>query len=245
MPFLSGTSLNDSAGFAPMGSGGTIGGGGGGGGYGSQFDWGKTQLGYTQAQAAQKALGAQQAAAGVQEAQTSAAPGLLTAQNRQSRFNQMFPLVQGAYSALSSQLGGQQGAPGSGGGAPPKIDTSPIWTPSQVQGQVNSGVAANDAQTASNIRSNAQGLAGRGFGGRSPLLSELTAQAQGQGLQANNQVRQAVPFNAAQGNAQQLLAGQQAQQGQYQSGQEDIIQRQQIAAQQQSALLSALSNLAA
>lgn len=240
MPFLSGTSLNDSAGFAPMGSGGVFGaGGGGGGGYG-QFDWGKTQQGYSQAQAAQRALSAGQNTAQEQEAQTAAAPGLLTAQNRQSRFNSVFPYVTGQISALSNQLG----APGSAGQAP-KIDASPIWTPSQIQGQVNSQVAGNDAQTAGNIRQNAQGLAGRGFGGRSPLLSELTAQSQGQGMQANNQVRQAVPFNAAQGNAQQLLAGQQAQQGQFQSGEENQIQRQQIAAQQRSALLSTLSSLSA
>jgi hypothetical protein len=185
-----------------------------------------------------------QAAAQEQAAQTSAAPNLLSAQNTQSRFNTVFPYVSGQISSLQNQLGGQSGQQGGGGQAgAPKIDASPVWTPSQVQGQVNSQVAGNDAQTAGNIRQNAQGLAGRGFGGRSPLLSELTAQAQGQGMQANNQVRQAVPFNAAQGNAQQLLAGQQAQQGQYQSGQENTIARQQIAAQQQSALLSALSNL--
>jgi hypothetical protein len=234
----SGMGLNFDQGFRPMGQGQVFGGGGGGGGAGP-LPYGQTFGGYTAGLQNQKDIAAGQEKSQQGIARTAADASMYPATLAQGRFNQVFPYVTGQISALQNQLG----APGQAG-TPPKIDAAPIWTPSQVQGQVNSQVAGNDAQTASNIRQNSQSVAGRGFGGRSPLLSELTAQSQGQGMQANNQVRQAVPFNAAQGNAQQLLAGQQAQQGQFQSGEENQIQRQQIASGQRSALLSALSNLA-
>ena len=206
----------------------------------------------------QKDIAAQQAQTqlagyGSQErvAQTQAAAAEYGPQLQQQRFNTLFPYVQGQMNALTS--GGGYGAAGAGAagtgqfgykqGNQPYISDRPVYTGQDIQQQVNAQRAATDAATAGQTRQQQQQLAGRGFSSNSPLAAALQNAAWGQGLASNAAAEQQTRWTAAQGNAQQRLSAQQAQAQEFAQRQTEDIQRRQIAAQQQSALLSALAGM--
>lgn len=130
----------------------------------------------------------------------------------------------------SPPAGGAWGTGGFGQGAPPgagqpRISARPVYTQGDIQRQVNMQTAANDQGTATKMRDMQSSLAGRGFGSNSPL-----AQALGQGMQmgnlaTNTQNASQTRLGAASANAQQVLAGQTAQEQQYASRQQEAIQR--------------------
>lgn len=92
----------------------------------------------------------------------------------------------------------------------PDITIGPIWNDQQIQGRVNASRAQNDLGTAGKARSLAESTAGRGFGNNSPLYQELVGNLYANNLAANTSAENDLRWNAAQGNAQQVLASQQA-----------------------------------
>jgi hypothetical protein len=178
-------------------------------------------------------------------AQTQAEASKYPAQLQQERFGQIFPLISGAYNQLSSELAG--GGTASAGGAPtagqPQITVQAALPPEVLQQQINAQRAAIDAQTAGKIRETQAGLAGRGYGSGSPLGQALGVMASGQGMAAKAATEQQTRQQAAQDAATRLLAQQQAVEQQYATRQSEALQRAQIVAQRQNAIIAALTGL--
>ncbi len=179
----------------------------------------------------------QQGQYGVKQAEASAAPGMLAQQLKQSRFNTLLPMFSGAFGQQPFQIGGT-----SQGG--PNINANPVWNAQQVQGQVNQAQAQGAQKVGSQTQQMQQGLAGRGFGGNSPLAQQLGSQFQMANNATQAQNEQATRWGAAQGNAQQQLQGQQAQEAQFGARQQESIERLKPYYTHQNALLAALSGLA-
>lgn len=162
----------------------------------------------------------------------------------QGRFNQIFPILSGAFGGThGTGGGGGVGTPGGPTGTQPRIDANPIYNEQQIQQQVNSQRAANDTATQGRVRQNTQDLAGRGAGTQSPLLMALNQAAMGQNLQTNTANERDMRWNAAGGNAQHVLAAQQAQEAQYANRQQEAIGRTQAANVARNSILSALAGL--
>jgi hypothetical protein len=212
--------------------------------------WNQTQFGQQSAQKSQEGIAAGHDTAATQQAQIGANAAMLPAELKQNRFNSVFPWLQGTLTSGGFGAGGW----GSGGGInantspgqigqAPQITAAPVWSQSQIQQQINGQQAQNDAKTGGQIRDINQSAAGRGFGSGGPLSQALGVIAQGQNTATNTQNAQQTQWNAAQGNAQQLLAGQQAQEGQFSDIQNQDIARHQVIAGQQNALIAALGGL--
>lgn len=168
----------------------------------------------------------------------------LPAQLQQQRFGTVFPWMQQQFGNLMNQYGHPGGSgPGSGYGQGPNINVGGVWTPQQVQQQVNASRAHNDQATAAETRQMQGRMAGQGYGANSPLAAALAGQMQAQNLATNTQNTAQVRQNAAQLNAQHLLSTQQAAEQQYASRQQEAIAQQQIAAQRQNALIAALAGI--
>lgn len=119
--------------------------------------------------------------------------------------------------ALDSQIlgmlngvNGQQGA-----GAGPNITEQGVYSPHQVQQQVNSALAANDQSTAGDLQGIQRSLSGQGYGANSPLTQALMSQRQAAGAATNAATRTNLPLQAAQMNARQLLNTQAAREQQF------------------------------
>lgn len=125
----------------------------------------------------------------------------------------------------------------------PAITAGPVWSDAQVNAQVNSQKAANAAAVASQQRALQAQVAGQGFGANSPLLAALGSGLQGQRMAADQAADTSTRWNAAQGNAQQLLAGQQAQENQWQDWQTADIARRQAQTNYTTQLLAALAGM--
>lgn len=191
-----------------------------------------------QAATQQAGFGSQERIAGVQ-AEAAKYPATLAAQ----RFGQVFPYVQSQMAALGPGGGG-----GGGGGSTAPADREfitggGVYSPADIQAQVNATRAATDAATEAAIRGQGEQMSGRGFSSRSPLAQALAGASRGQGMASNAAAEQSLRWTAAQGNAAQRLAAEQAQAAEYASRREEDIKRAQIVAQQQSALLSALAGM--
>lgn len=166
-----------------------------------------------------------------------------------SQFNQKLQFARDRYNQLSpyllnqmNQAGGGQGQGGTGQGAP-QITTGGVYSPQQIQEQVNATQAQNEQKGATSFRSAQRDLGGRGFGNNSPLLAQIRSNLAIGTQAANSQAQQTIPFQAASANAQQNLASQQAAAAQYNDIQQQGIQRDQNAITQNNALLNALSQL--
>lgn len=176
------------------------------------------------------------------QAQTQADAAKFPAQLAQQRFNTAFPLVQNTLSsALNGQgsmpawlgggtqgaggMGGAGGAGGAGGGQQPLISARPVYTPGDVQQQVNLQRSSNDQATAGKMRQMDNSLAGRGFGTGSPLAQALGVGMQQGNLATNTQNETQTRMSAKQMNAGQVLQGQQAQEAQFANRQKEALGR--------------------
>ncbi len=179
---------------------------------------------------------ANQAAIARLQAEASQTPYRL----QQQRFETVFPYLRDA-------LGGgdfQSGYTGQGQvGTQPEINADNIYSDQQIQQQVNSQRASNDAATAGAQRRIGQQMAARGYGTNSPLAMELGLGLQNQNLAQNTANERDLRYQAAQGNAQQKLSAQTAREGQFASRQQEDIERNRIQSGRYNALLSALSGL--
>jgi hypothetical protein len=141
--------------------------------------------------------------------QASTLPALL----QQGRYQQLLPWAQAEYAASGGTVG-----------PAPEISVGPVWNQQQVQQQVNSGRARNDQAAQTQMRETQNSLAGKGFGGNSPLLAALQNQTQMGNMAANSDMERETRWNAAEGNAGHVLDTQKARSDQY-LGVEDIRQR--------------------
>lgn len=177
---------------------------------------------------------------------------------RQERFNQIIPLYNSAMGKyddfLSSMKNGQgfqmptlpppptqQG--GAGGG--PKITAAPVFTPQQIQQQVNSGYASADAKAQTSTQQARNSISGRGFSSQSPVMMGMANQNQNAAMSAGMDNERQTRLGAAQANQGAVLAGQQAQQAQYQANQQNQLGYAGFQSQQNIAGLNAATQLAA
>jgi hypothetical protein len=182
--------------------------------------------------AAQGQLGAAQQAAQASEygSSTQAATAAAALGLKSSEFNS-------AYGLLSNQIAGGNGSGSATGAGPgglggyntssqPGVTTGGIWTPGQVQQQVNQSNATGIQGAQTLQRQQANQMAGQGFGSASPALAQLQGNAMSQALASNAANAGNIQYQAAQGNAQQNLASQtQAQTGWQQAQQTDVARR--------------------
>jgi hypothetical protein len=182
----------------------------------------------------------------LEQANIAAQAAMYPATLQQQRFNTVFPWVSGqVFPWVQGQLG-KFGQPGTGGGfpgQPPEVTVGGVLNPQQVQQQVNQTKAATDAATQTNIRGMQQRLGGTGMGAQSPLAQALTGQMQGQGLQTNTQNETNLRLQAAQQNAQNLLATQQARLGGWEASGQLANQRLQALLGPENALIAALGGM--
>ena len=187
----------------------------------------------------------------------------------EKQFNRVFPWMQDVTGQALGKFPGSGGAPGGGAGgmtggynpygavdlpklpAQSGISTGDIWNPQQVQQKVNAARAFNDQSTASQMAKMEGSLAGRGYGSTSPLLMALKGNLQGKNMIANTQAGTTIPWEAAQGNAQQRLSSEQARAAVNTALQQALLQAQtsqrntatSAAASNQNALLQALGSM--
>lgn len=198
------------------GGGSGSGGGGGGGSEGASNAWGTSGQ-------AQKISGL-----------AGAADASITQSGINGRFGQVMPYLTGGLASAA-------GAGGSAIGQQTPITQGPVWTQQQIQQQVNNMTAGNNAQLGTQNKQAAQSLGGRGLGSNSPLLNAITGQNQMQNLLANTQGAQQINWNAAQGNAQQVLADQTQQEKNWSDLQNQDIGRRQINQSGMNAILAAMA----
>jgi hypothetical protein len=178
------------------------------------------------------------------------APGL-----QQKRFETILPLLQEQISGMGGAGGGGGGFAGGGGSGMGAAMQGPDMTPDPfsrqaTQEQINAASAMADRATATAVRQQQGALGGRGFGSKSPLAMALEGQARGTGLAAKMDAGRNIRLENQKANAQfglqkQGLALQRGQLGQ-QAGiasMNNAAQMAGIRAQQQSALLNALSGM--
>jgi hypothetical protein len=225
-----GFGLNYNQGFRPMSAG------GGGGRLGGGADPNDPSWFYKfgQQSALERQLAGMQQAGETQRAQISAAASRYPSTLKQQRFNQVSPWLQGQYNT-PVDIGQSQ--------AGPAIDASPIWGEGQIQGRVNAMRGANDAATAGKMRGMQQQVAGRGFGSNSPLAQALGAGMQASNLATNTQGENDLRWQAAQGNKQFVLQAQQAQEQEAADRNQEDIQRRQMQAQRQNAIIAAMAGI--
>jgi hypothetical protein len=222
-------------------------------GFGQQKQLAQQQIGaqqglQSQALASQQnQLQSQLASQGAQ-AQIAASASEYPANLQQSRFNTVYPQLSGLLSSMGgTATGGANQTPLQAAGQLQPgnpISAAPVLNPQQIQQQVNTSRAATDASAATQERNQSATLAGRGLGANSPLASLLNAGTQQNALTANSANETALRYNAAQGNAAQVLQGQQAQSAQNLGAQAAATARQQPIYQQQNSLLAALAGMA-
>lgn len=158
------------------------------------------------------------------------------------QWEQAFGLASNFLNNLGLKGGSGYNGTGSVGGPEPTISANPIWSQQQIAQQINNQNANVDAQVASQTKGMQNSLAGRGFGSNSALAYALGQGYQGQGLQTKTANAQNTAWNAAQGNAQQVLSEQQAQEQQYANRQQEYNQRLGIGAEYMSPLVGLLGS---
>lgn len=119
----------------------------------------------------------------------------------------------GGTSGTGSGGTGGKGGVGGLGSYTTSIDTGGIWSDPQIQQQVNQQRASLDQAGATDQAAIQSKLASSGFGSNSPLAAALANQRQAATAAAGTGMEQNTRWNAAQGNANQLLQSQTARAG--------------------------------
>jgi hypothetical protein len=147
------------------------------------------------------------------------------------------------YGSLSSAFANPSNFGGSAATPQPGITTGGIWNPQQVQQQVNQSTAQQIQGAQTQQRTQAQQMAGQGFGSRSPALAQMQNNAMSQAMANAASNAGNIQYQAAEGNAKQNLGAEsQAQAGWYQQQQQDIARRS-LDQQYQSSLAAAMAGL--
>lgn len=140
-------------------------------------------------------------------------------------------------STVGSQVGGQAGPQ-------PAINTNPIYSPQQIQQQMNAAFSSNDSRTATLMKQLMESSAARGFGGNSPAMQAQQTQLGIANNVANATAQREIPLQYAQPNADQAYRVNQLQQTQWQQQQDQDIRRRQIQQQQLGQLLGFFGSFA-
>lgn len=168
------------------------------------------------------------------------------------QFNKLFGTLSGALGNFGGGGGGNgSGAMYGGGGfagfpaavPSPTISVGPVYTPQQIQQQVNAARAHNDTQLGTQLKQQQGEMANRGFAQGSPLQQALANQSQIANMVSNTQAGTQIPWEAAQANANQVLSTQQARESQYATRQKEVIEKANAQNQYRGGLLSALASL--
>lgn len=178
-----------------------------------------------QSNAAQRYAADQQAATARQGNRLQYSLGMDQMRAQTGKFNTVFNLMKDQL----GNFGGGMGAGGYGGagavGSQPNISDQPVFTPQQVQQQVNAARSGNDQAAAGAQQRMQQGLAGRGFGAGSPLAAALGQNLYAQNLATNTGNERDTRMGAAQTNAGQVFEAQKAREQQYANRQQEEIER--------------------
>jgi hypothetical protein len=148
----------------------------------------------------------------------------------QDKWNQVWPLVstflqnpnQGQVSIGWAQLTAALGPA-------PWISQGGVWTPSQVQSQLNALYARSDQKTATDIHDAQIDLAGRGFAGSSPILDMLRFSYEAANVQSSVEGAQQLALQAAQANSEMILNQQGKRQDQWATTEATYAQLQKVA----------------
>lgn len=178
-------------------------------------------------------------------AEKSQAQNFDLARQAQGFNERRFDTVWGGLNGLIGQLGsGGFATAGGQSGQSPEISVGGVFTPQQIQQQVNAARGQNDATTANRVRQAQQQSAGRGFGSNSPMLQALTQRYENQNLATNADTERDIRQNASSLNADQRLATQEARSQQFSERQDEDIRRRQPYFQTANQLIAALAGLA-
>jgi hypothetical protein len=163
----------------------------------------------------------------------------------QDKWNQIFPLIQGflanpdeggssslSFEALVTALG-----------AAPWITQGGVWTPSQIQSQLNALYARSDQKAATLLHDAQIDLAGRGFGGSSPLIDMLRFSYDAEAMATSTEGAQQIALQSGQANAEQLLSQQQQRQAQYEANERTFAELQRIAVELSTGVLQAVAQI--
>jgi len=148
-----------------------------------------------------------------------------------------------AYGTLSGLLANPDQFGGAATSAQPKITTGPIWTPEQIQQQVNQSTAQQVQSAQTQQQTAANKMAGQGFGSRSPALAQMQANAMSQAIANSAANAGNIRYQAAEGNAKQQLGSEQAAQSGWYADQQQDIARRGVNSQYKSSLAAALAGL--
>lgn len=154
------------------------------------------------------------------------------------RFNQIFPMVQGAVAGAGTGGGAAMGSPGG-------IERAPgtVYTPGQIDQNVNAMRAGNSQAAATQQRQNAAANAAGGFGSNSPLLAALNNQAALGALAANTGGERDIRLGAASANAKQGLGAASANNQARAAFEANAIDAQRNQLQSRSSLIAALAGM--
>jgi hypothetical protein len=143
--------------------------------------------------------------------------------------------------------GGQGGGGSTGGGVTvtglPYLGTRGVFTPGQLQQQVNAAYARNDARTQALIRKAQGDLAGRGFSANSPILDALKVGYITGNLRASIEAASQIRLNAAQANTDAVFRAQQARSEQYLAQENVLLEAEKNVITRQVGVLNAVSSL--
>lgn len=159
----------------------------------------------------------------------------------QDRYNQLFPMIAGQLGSGVSARGGPSGQ--AAAGLVPSATSDSVYSPQQIQEQVNATQAQNQRAGATAFRTARRDLGGRGQGNNSPLLAAIQSNLAIGTQAANSQAAQSIPFQAAQANATQALSAQRANMDAYSQRQQEGIQRSQVDSSNKLGLLGILAQL--
>lgn len=159
-------------------------------------------------------------------------------------FGAVRPLVMGPLDPPQDGGTGGGGSTGATGTiAAPYIATRGVFTPAQLQQQVNAAYSRNDARTTTQIRQAQGDLAGRGFSSNSPILDALRVGFITSNLRASIEAGSQIRLQAAQANVDSVFRGQQARSEQYIGQEKVVLEAQHNQIEQTVGVLNAVANL--
>ncbi len=166
-------------------------------------------------------------------------------QFQKSKFNAVMPLISNILGGHGGQM--NMGFAGGGGGPMPaqqQTKVGDMFTPEQIQQQVNAAKAGNAQQAQTAVQQQQRGAGGRGISSGSPLLAALQGQIQAAQMAGDADSERGIRLGSAQANAQNRLQTGQLAEQQWLNAQDQALRRQQLGYAGPASLLSALGGFA-
>lgn len=159
---------------------------------------------------------------------------------QRERFNSVFPLFQ---QALQGYGGGNQERIGGQNTPTPGVTVGGVYSPAQMQQQVNAAKANNASEAATQNAKTQESAASRGMSSRSPLVAALMQNNEAQRMMMDAEASREIPFQAAQANAENLARTEALRGNLWQAENQMDINRRKAAFDQQNTLLAALAGI--